>query len=202
MENWLSYQVLMRYKTILWIIFLANLTLSFQDIYWMVVTGRVRHPKLTPWHPHKYPFQIQFHNSLSLFIPNHFIVILRFPPWLFCELYSFLCSQTNISRQRIGTRAWPYCMLFCFNCHKYFSLYLGEMKSKPLAPSPLKHRWMLDMNFLRMFLRLYTQRAESLLGLLVMSPSLASGAENTANMTSSWAVTPRSAARSEPGLPT
>ena len=76
------------------------------------------------------------------------------------------------------------------------------MKSRPRAPSPLKHLWMLDMNFRRMFLRLYTHRAESLLGLLVMSPSLESGAENTANMTSSWAVTPRSAARSEPGFPT
>ena len=76
------------------------------------------------------------------------------------------------------------------------------MKSRPLAPSPLKHRWMLDMNFLLMFLRLYTQRALSLLGLLVMSPSLESGLLNTANMTSSWAVTPRSAARSEPGFPT
>ena len=31
---------------------------------------------------------------------------------------------------------------------------LGEMKSRPRAPSPLKHRWMLDMNLRRMFLRL------------------------------------------------
>ena len=51
-------------------------------------------------------------------------------------------------------------------------------------------------------MRLYTQRAESLLGLLVMSPSLASGVLNTANITSSCAVTPRSAAKSDPGLPT
>ena len=27
---------------------------------------------------------------------------------------------------------------------------LGEMKSSPLAPSPVKHRWMLAMNFLKM----------------------------------------------------
>ena len=120
MVNWLSYQVLMRYKTILWIIFPANLTLSIQDIYWMVVTGQVRHPQLTPWHPHKYPFQFQFHNSLSLFIPNHFIVILRFPSDYSVNCIHFCAVkqtyQDSVSARRPGHVAW----CFVFSRHKYF----------------------------------------------------------------------------------